>query len=143
MATSDEASAVLSREEKWSVFHHLGYMSQQTVLTIGLGVPVMTQPMFLVAGAIERIPVASVGRIRRTIAILEQIEVALTGVVPQLLVDEIGGIKVRADAGDAIEHEYARWQQRLSNDLGVPINPMSERYAATGRRSMSRPVVHS
>ena len=139
-----EQTAILSQEEKTSILHHLGYMSQQqAAASMSLGIPSVSQPMYLVALAIERIPESAVGRIRKYLAILEKIEGAMLDVLDQLLVDKVGNIEMRSDAGDAIEHEYKRWAQRLANDLGAPLNPYAEKFSSTGARPLSRPVIHS
>jgi hypothetical protein len=139
-----EPNAILSQEEKTAILLHLGYFAQSmSVGSISLGIPAASQPMFLVASAVERVPESAVGRIRLCLARLAVIEDALAKVVDQLNVDKVGDISMRSDAGDAIEHEYARWAARLANYLGVPLNPFAERYANSGPAPMSRPVIHA
>jgi len=138
-----ENNAILSQEEKTSINMHLGYFAQAMMVgSIALGIPAATEPMFLVANAMERVPESAVGKIRKFLAVLDSIEDKLIAVVGNLEVNKIGGIELRSDAGDAIEHEYARWAHRLCNALGVPLNPFALRYASTGAgtRPASRPV---
>jgi len=138
-----ENTAILSQEEKTSVLLHMGYQAQQMAsASMSLGIPSATQPMFLVASALERIPESAVGELRRTLGHLERIKVRLMDIVEQLDVSEIGNIKLREDATNALEREYNRWAQRLSNLLGAPLNPYAERYATTAGVGASRPVIH-
>jgi len=139
-----EATAVLSQEEKTAVLIHMGYQAQQlAAASITLGIPSATQPQFLVAMALERVPESAVGRLRMCLANLARIEQRLMEIVEQVDADKIDNISLREDATGALEAEYNRWVQRLSNLLGAPQNPYSERYATTAGVGRSRQVIHS
>lgn len=139
-----EATAVLSQEEKTAVLLHMGYQAQQlAAASITLGIPAATQPQFLVAMALERIPESSVGRLRMFLANLARIEQRLMEIVEQVDADKVDNIVINKDATGALEAEYNRWVQRLSNLLGAPVNPYSERYATTAGVGRSRQVIHS
>lgn len=113
---------------------------QQMAGSISLGIMSASQPMFLVAAQLERIPESAVGRVRSILGVLEQFEAALaSSLIKQLRVNKIGGVEVRADAGDALQHEQGRWVRKLANLLGCPVNPHAEKLSGSGPRPISRP----
>lgn len=139
-----EATAVLSQEEKTACLLHMGYQAQQlAAASITLGIPAATQPQFLVAMALERIPESSVGRFRVILARLDRIEQRMMEIVEQMDADRVDQIVLNKSATGDLEAEYNRWAQRLSNLLGAPLNPYAERYATTAGVGRSRPVLHA
>jgi hypothetical protein len=121
-------ATVFTPEEKAKIRAHLGYHSIDPVYSIALGTPASTQPMFLVEGAMDRVPAAAAQRIRDIVCQLEVIECRLKEVPGTLEVSEVGNIRMRDDLGDRLEAEYLRWALRLSEALAAPINPYAQRF---------------
>lgn len=135
------ATALLSEEEKARILHHTGYVLTDPVASIQLGVPRASQPMFLVMSQFNRIPEAAVGLIRNYIAILDGIEAKLIEAMDRFAASKLGEITLRDNETSMLEGEYARWAKRLADDLGVPLNPYSERFRGGTTTSLSVPVL--
>lgn len=123
------ANAVLSDEEKARIRYHMGYLQTDPVTSIQLGVPAASQPMFLVEGQMNRIPTTAIGYIRRCLAVMDNIDNRLIDALDRLQARKVEGIELREDETDALEREYYRWAQRLSDNIGAPLNPYSERFS--------------
>ena len=136
------AIATLSDEEKFRILHHTGYILTSPVASIQLGIPRASQPMFLVQAQMERIPQPAVGIIRKYIAIMDQIEDKLFDAMDRFEAKELGEITLRDDETTMLEKEYCRWARRLADDLGVPLNPFSERFRMLGM-SVNIPIMSS
>lgn len=135
-------TAVLSEDEKNRIRHHLGYLITSPVSSIQLGVPRASQPMFLVETAMNSIPEAAVGQVRKYVAVLDGLEDRLIEAVERFAASRLGDIDLRDNETDMIEKEYARWAKRLADDLGVPLNAYSERFRFAGGVPMNLPVTH-
>lgn len=137
-------AAVLQEEEKVRIRHHLGYLQPNPVTTIQLGFPRASQPQFLVESAMNNIPEAAIGLIRKYVAYLDNIEDRLIGSLDRLQATRLAEITLNPDEQDKLEKEYYRWAMRLADDLGVPLNVYSERFrrGASGA-TLSVPVHNS
>jgi hypothetical protein len=59
----------------------------------------------------------------------------------RLAVKKVEEIEMRPDEPDALEEEYTRWAQRMVDIFGVPLYPLSPRFAnAGGVKAGSIPV---
>lgn len=131
----------LTEEEKARVRYHLGYLDVAPVVSIQLGFPRASQPMFLVEAAMENILETAIGIVRRHVAELDGIEDQISDARRRMKAEKLGEITLRADETDALEREYARWARRLADILGVPLNIYAERFRAGGGAPLSVPVV--
>lgn len=120
--------ALLSETEKHKVRYHLGYLSPDPVVSIQLGVPRASQPMFLVESAMNNLPAEAVGNVRRIVVILDGVEERLVQAQDRLAAKQVGNITMREDEPLALEREYRRWAERLADFLGVPLNVYSQRF---------------
>lgn len=143
------SNAVLTEEEKARVRHHTGYTLLDPVPSITLGVRALGQPQFLLELALNRVPETAIGIIRNYIAILDGIEAQLVDAQSRFPADKLGEITLRGrgaagmEEPERLEVEYGRWARRLADDLGVPLNPYSERFrSGMGTSPLSVPVIH-
>lgn len=136
-----ENTAVLSDEEKKRILYHMGYMNLLVAPSIQLGVPAASQTSFLVHSAMERIPVAAIGTVRRIVAQLDNIETKLMEAPDFLVASDLGELSVRENYPELLEQEYVRWARRLSDTLGAPLNPYSNRFLG-GKAPINLPVAH-
>lgn len=123
-------AAILTEEEKARIRHHTGYPLVHGVSSMQLGIPAVSQPMFLVELAMNNIPETAVGIIRNYIAIMDGIESRLLDSQTRFAATKLGDITLREDEPERIEAEYSRWARRLADDLGVPLNRFAERFSA-------------
>ncbi len=127
----------LTESDKERVRYHLGYLNVDPAASIALGFPAATEPGFLVERAMNRINSAyAVARVQRILAILDSIEAQMTDALIRLQAVKVDEITIRNSRDevveqDELEHEYRRWGRRLANQLGVPVNPLSERYGGS------------
>jgi hypothetical protein len=101
-------------------------------------VPRPVETLFWVEDAMNLVLEIAVPRIRRLLAVLDQIEAQLIDSLTRLKAAEVGNIKLRpAQNGvseqDALEREYWRWSGRLADQLGVPRYPFSDRHRAVNQ----------
>ncbi len=135
-----DAPVVFTLEEKNAIRHALGYLQVDAVTSISLGVPAASHPMFLVESAMQRVPAAAAGRIRRTLGILEGLEARQVDAVRRFAAVEVEGIKINLGETDMIEKELARWSYNLASDLGVPVNMYAPRFRNSATPNLSQPV---
>lgn len=121
-------SALISETEKHKVRYHLGYLSPNPVVSIQLGVPRASQPMFLVESAMNNLPEEAVGNVRRIIVIMDGIEERLIQAQDRLAAKSVGNITMNPTEPADLEKEYFRWAMRLADFLGVPINAYCHRF---------------
>lgn len=133
--------ATFSDEEKNKVRYHMGYLVTLGAASIQLGFPRASQPMFLVDQALERVPEAAGGMVRRLIAVLDSTEERIIQSQRRLAADAVGEIKLRPDEPGQLEREYQRWAQRLADLLGAPLNAYSERFRNLASGGLNTPVV--
>ncbi len=133
-----ENLATFTNEERNAVLYHLGYFLADRVTTFALGIPAASQPMFIAEGALGRVPQSAKRWIDRTIGVLEGIEMKLIEAQDYLPADKLGELTINQDNPNALEREYLRWAKRLSDILGAPLNPFSERFR--GVLGMPRPL---
>ena len=133
-------ASCLTESEKERVRYHLGYLETDQAPSIQLGIPRPLQTVFLVEQAIQRLVTSPFvcARIRRVLDILDKIEKQLVGALCMLGVESLGDLKLHPLrhkgmlVTDSLEREYVRWGKRLSDILGVPIYPYSDRYRKRG-----------
>lgn len=134
------ATAWLTAEEKARIRHHTGYLLVDPVASIQLGIPRASQSMFLLEASMDRIPESAVGLIRRYVAVLDQIEDMLFDSTTRFAATQVGDLHLNDNEPAKLETEYARWAKRLADDLGIPLNPFSERFRSGTLANLSVPV---
>jgi hypothetical protein len=124
--------AAFTAEERARIRHHLGYPNVNANPTIALGFPAMTQSSFLVEQGMDHLLEAAAGPVRQYVAVLDEVEARLMGVADRFVATRVGEISLNPMEPDQLEREYLRWAYRLAEDLGVPINALSRRFATDG-----------
>jgi hypothetical protein len=122
----------LTNEEKEKVRYHLGYPATNSVPSIQMGIPKVMQALFLVDQSFGLLTTTGEERVRELIQVLDNIECRLINAQSALGVQQTGGIQVNLNQPNALEAEYRRWAFRLADFLGVPVYPLSERFASGG-----------
>lgn len=134
-----ENSAVLTLEERGRIAYHLGYLITQPITSIQLGSPRLNpQSLFLVQSALDRIPESQVGQVRRLVSILDSIEAVKLEAISRLAASKVDEITLNADEQHMLNVEYTTWADRLGELLGVPLNPLSNRFVRRGPPLNSR-----
>jgi hypothetical protein len=142
---ASENPAVFTNEERNRVLYHLGYLLADRVTTLALGIPSVSNAMFLAESALGRIPQSAKQDVSRLLGILDGIDSKLVEAQDYLVAQKLGEMTLRDDHPDLLEKEYCRWAKRLSDTLGAPLNPYSERFRNIPGmpRPMNIPVIHS
>lgn len=126
---------VLSPADKERVRYHMGYANTTGAPSIQLGIPAMTEQLWVVEKGMDNLMPNAVARVQAILNTLDNFEMQLGNVGPLLLAQSTdGGVQLRSgrpgmSTPDLLEKEYVRWAQRLSNILGAPLSPYSERFA--------------
>ena len=135
------ANALLTDEEKARIRYHLGYPQTEPVSSIQLGAPAFGQTMFMVESAMERIPVAAIGFIRQLVQILDRTEANIIDAQDFLVASAAGEVDINKDHIEQLRTEYARWAQKLADNLGAPINQFAAAFRGSVN-SINIPVIH-
>lgn len=120
----------LTDREKEKVRYHMGYLGVASAASIQFGMPSGQQTLFLLENAMSNLMEVSIDRVRRLIDVLESLETTMIEAQGRLTTSSIEEIKFRDAEPQRLEQEYVRWAQRLSDVLGVPLYPLSQRFAA-------------
>jgi hypothetical protein len=130
----------LSPSERERVKYHLGYLGTSTAASIQYGLSRPIQTLFLVESAMTNVMEESVDRIRRILHVMDGIEEKLVEAQDRLAAMRLGDLELRETEPDQLEHEYARWGNRLADLLGVPPYYYSPRYRGNGTKAGTVPV---
>lgn len=135
----------LSESEKERVRYHLGYLNVEPPGSITLGFPSASQALYLVEIALERLIPSTVERVLKIVDHLDCIEMQMMEANKRLKAQQLGELKLRNSNDEAteqelLEKEYHRWARRLSDNLGVPLNPFSEKFRRGGGANAVRNV---
>lgn len=123
-----------SDQEKVKIRHHLGYLNVTNAATFVLGIPQAVETQFIIERAMNLVPAAAEGEVRRHVSILGGLEDLMVCGHEHLAIDSIGEIDVRADEQEALTKRYQYWQNSLANLLGIYPNPFDKRFSAAGAR---------
>lgn len=127
-------NAVLSEQEKGRILYLMGYGIVNVASLFTLGVPAMSQPLYIAASAIEHIPETRIQFVREVVARLEDVEAKRAEALDFLVAKRLGEIEVNTEGYmKAINEMYAYWAGRLSDLLIAPLNPYSDRFTGGGR----------
>lgn len=128
-----ENNAVLSEEEKGRILYHMGYGLVNVASLFTLGVPAISQPLYIAASAIEHIPVSRIQLVREIVAVLDRIDQADIEDIDYIPAESLGELTLAADRQDRIKNKRRDWANRLSDVLTAPLNPYSDRFGGGGR----------
>lgn len=110
--------------QKSRIKHFLGYPDWQSLSNgIGLGIPTGYQSMFLVEQSFQRLTAGGEQSVLRDLQELESIECQISDARKRMKATSIGDLKVNREEVAELTAELGEWTQRLSNDLGAPVNP--------------------
>lgn len=128
-----ENEAILSEEEKKRILYHLGYGLVNVASLFTLGMPAMSEPLYIAASAINHIPVSAIQLVREVVAVLDKIDRADVEDIDYIPAASIGELELAVDRQDRIKIKRRDWAQRLSDILIAPLNPYSDRFGGGGR----------
>lgn len=125
---------MLNEEEKTAIRYFLGYPQVSTAALLSLGNPNATQLNFIVEFNMDHILPRAEKWIRRILQELQCIEDQLSEFRGQLPVrGVVGSVQLRAgDALQDLEQQYRHWVGALTDTVGAPANPFSNRLRAFG-----------
>lgn len=106
----------------------MGYLSVAPAASITFGLPAPIQSLFLVELAMNNLLPEGEDRIRRLIALLDQIECQMIEGQAYLVANKVDELEIRQDNIDKLEDEYSRWASRLADQLGAPLYPGSTKF---------------
>lgn len=127
----------LTNDEKQRVRYHLGYPALTDAASVAFGVPTMNQTNFLVQSAMDRLLESSLEQVRKICAIMDGIDERLIEAQERLAATQLEELHLRDDEPDLLDKEYRRWGYRLSDILGSPVYPFSQRYRTTAGNTVT------
>lgn len=124
----------LNEEEKNACRYYLGYPQISTAAAISLGVPDKTQLNFVLELNMQNVLPVAEKWVRRALQELQCIEDQLSKQRQSLELRAVtGAVHFRGGEGmDDVWFEYRRWVEALSDTLGAPPNPFSNRMRTLG-----------
>jgi len=127
----------LTDAEKQRVAYHLGYPAVTTAASVAFGVPTLTQTNFLVYTSLVNLLPSALDGVRSISRIMDDIEVKMVEAQDRLSATQLEELHLRENEIDSLENEYRRWGNRLSDTIGAPIYPYSQRYKGGGAGAVS------
>ena len=128
-----ENNAILSEQEKGRILYHMGYGLVNVASLFTLGVPAMSEPLYIAASAIEHIPVSRIQLVREIVAVLDKIDAADIEDIDYFPASKLGEMDLNPNRQRLIDQKRKAWANRLSDVLIAPLNPYSDRFAGGGR----------
>lgn len=121
------ATSPLTEDEKNGIMHFLGYASWSSLAqSIQLGIPMASQPLFLVYDSFVRISPGGIESVRRDLCECQAIEKQLSDARSRMKAVTIGNIGLNPRETFMLRDELRFWTKRLADDLGVVQNPYSQ-----------------
>jgi hypothetical protein len=104
--------------------HFLKYPDWQSMSNgVQMGMPAGAQAMYLVEQSFERLTAAGETSVLDDLEQCESCECQLKDARRRMRAKSVGTIAVNEREPNQIKAELEEWRQRLSDDLGAPINP--------------------
>lgn len=128
----------LTTDEKQRVRYHLGYPLVSTDQSLRYGMVVPVEFAYLVDDVVDsHLSAAGESKVRQLLGVLDGIETKLICAQGRLAVQSVDEIEMRTGMSgesepDLLEREYRRWQGRLGDTLGCPVNQHST--STSGKR---------
>ena len=111
-------------QQKARIKHFLKYPAWQSMSNgIQLGIPAGAQAMYLVEQSFERLSAGGEQSVLLDLEQCEACECQITDARKRIKAKTIGTIATNRDELSQLKQELEEWRQRLSDDLGAPINP--------------------
>jgi hypothetical protein len=95
--------------------------------TFVLGVPAAVQTQFVIEGALNNLLPSALPLFEDLLAKLDVTEQQIFDNTPNVAVDRVDEIELRADELKQLILRYRYWQGGLCNLLGIPPNPYDQR----------------
>lgn len=133
-------NAILSDEEKARIRYYLGYPVAVDVSTMTLGIPAVSQTLFIVEGQMNKIPEAAVGLVRNCLVNLENIEAKLSEAPEYFPAARVDGVELRDNHPQKLNEELRVWALKLAELLGAPVNAYSTRFNSGTSRPLNLAV---
>lgn len=112
--------------EQTDVLRFLGYQNWADMAgAIQLGYPATSQPMFLVFDAMERIRPTARAVVREHLCQLRSTESQIGTARSRMKAERVGEVAMNMSEAKQLREEYAFWQGRLADLLGVEVNHYS------------------
>lgn len=124
----------LSEAEKQACRYYLAYPQISQAHALSLGIPDTTQLNFILEGNLNEVLEIAEPWVRRAIQELQCIEDQQTKVRQSIEVAQVTG-SVRLRSSEALydlDDRYKHWVAKLSDSLGAPPNPFSNKMALIG-----------
>lgn len=119
--------ATLTDQEKVSIRHHMGYPNVGEIQSFALGVPAAMETSFVIEGAMNRVMIQSLPKVRQLMGVLDTIESQMIDDLELLAVNRLGTIEVNQKEQSNLEQRYDYWVNALGNALGCTRNPFDAR----------------
>lgn len=117
----------LLESERARARHFLGYPSVQSMAaSIALGVPAVSQPLFIVDAMFDKLSDGGVDAVRADLCQLEDIESQLSSARSRMKAKAIGELEMNPQEAAMLRTEFLYWQRRLADDLGCIPNPYAQ-----------------
>lgn len=130
----------LTPQEKVKIRAHMGYLNVAEAYTFVAGTPAGVETQFLIEGAMNRVLEDALPEVRRIVQVLDTIEAQKVEDLEVAIVNSLGEININQNEQKQLDLEYEKWQARLSNLLGCPVNPWDKRKEVGP--GMNIPVMH-
>jgi len=134
-----ENNAILSEAEKGRILYHLGYGIVNIADIMSLGVPAISQPLYLAMSLVNRIPVSRIHLVRELLANMDSINEQMIDARKRYKAKSLGEITLNPDETKMLRDDYAWWANRLADITTAPLNPYSQAFSG-GRRPIVVPV---
>lgn len=128
---------MLTEIEKAKIRDHLGYPNVAPAGAISLGIPSLSQPLFILESGMRTVLPEAVELARRYVlecdCTLEQLSKART----RLKAEKIDELTTRKDELSELEGQYDFWRMKLAGVFGAVINPFEPARAGVEVRVQS------
>lgn len=118
--------------QKARIKHFLKYPAWQSLSNgVQMGIPAGAQAMYLVEQSFERLNAGGEESVLLDLEQCEACECQITDARKRIKAKAIGTISTNRDELTQLKQELEEWRQRLSDDLGAPVNPYTLQNPAT------------
>lgn len=124
--------AAFSDADKARIRYHLGYPNVDSTLQSYGGVMFAGQAQFSLDYAMNNVMNTSVALITKNLDILDQIETQMVAALERLQAAKADVVTLNPTEHADLQGQYAYWQNRLSMQLSVPVNPYKPNNGASG-----------
>ncbi len=116
---------MLTEDEKVKIRSHMGFLNTSVGAALALGVPSASPILFILESAMNSILPQAEALTRRCIVELDCIEDQLSQARTRFSTSKVDAITFDAHEEYRLEDQYSRWQRKLADIFGTPLNPFS------------------